>query len=113
MASSMQNLGYRVGGIGWLSLFSEAMQGGVDLGFHNVVISETPEYEARQITEQMGSWLETYGDSPFFLYVHYNTMHGPYKPPLDKIDLSQFFSKPFGLNQKRQLYNGVGRYRDL
>lgn len=112
MASSMQNLGYRVGGIGWLSLFSEAMQGGVDLGFHNVVISETPEYEARQITEQMGSWLETYGDSPFFLYVHYNTMHGPYKPPLDKIDISKFISKPFGLNQKRQLYNGVGRYWD-
>lgn len=29
MASTMQNLGYRVGGIGWLSLFSEAMQGGL------------------------------------------------------------------------------------
>ena len=112
MASSMQNLGYRVGGIGWLSLFSETMQGGVDLGFHNVTISETPEYEARQITEQMGSWLETYGDAPFFLYVHYNTMHGPYKPPLDKIDISKFLAKPFGLNQKRQLYNGVGRYWD-
>lgn len=112
MASSMQNLGYRVGGIGWLSLFSESMQGGVDLGFHNAIVSETPEYEARQITEHMGSWLETYGDAPFFLYVHYNTMHGPYKPPLDKIDLRKFLSKPFGLNQKKQLYNGVGRYWD-
>lgn len=112
MASSMQNLGYRIGAIGWLSLFSEAMQGGVDLGFHNAIISETPEYEARQITEHMGSWLETYGDAPFFLYVHYNTMHGPYKPPLEEIDLHKFLSKPFGLNQKRQLYNGVGRYWD-
>ena len=112
MASSMQNLGYRVGGIGWLSLFSETMQGGVDLGFHNAIVSETPEYEARQITEHMGSWLETYGDAPFFLYVHYNTMHGPYKPPLEDIDLRKFLSKPFGLNQKRQLYNGAGRYWD-
>ncbi len=112
MASYMQNLGYRVGGIGWLSLFSETMQGGVDLGFHNAIVSETPEYEARQITEHMGSWLENYGDAPFFLYVHYNTMHGPYKPPLEKIDLRKFLSKPFGLNQKRQLYNGVGRYWD-
>jgi arylsulfatase A-like enzyme len=112
MASSMQNLGYRVGGIGWLSLFSETMQGGVDLGFHNAIVSETPEYEARQITEHMGSWLETYGDAPFFLYLHYNTMHGPYKPPLEEIDLKKFLSKPFGLNQKRQLYNGAGRYWD-
>lgn len=39
-------------------------------------------------------------------------MHGPYKPPLEKIDLQKFLSKPFGLNQKRQLYNGVGRYWD-
>lgn len=39
-------------------------------------------------------------------------MHGPYKPPLEEIDLRKFLSKPFGLNQKRQLYNGVGRYWD-
>ncbi|APJ02625.1 sulfatase [Silvanigrella aquatica] len=112
LATSMQNLGYRVGGIGWLSLFSEAMQGGVDLGFHNAIISEIPEYEARQITENMGNWLENYGDAPFFLYLHYNTAHGPYKPPLEKIDFQKLLSKPFGLNQKKQLYNGVSRYWD-
>ncbi|WP_186646634.1 sulfatase [Fluviispira vulneris] len=112
LATSMQNLGYRVGAIGWLSLFTEAMEGGVDLGFHNAIVSETPEYEARQITEQMGTWLENYGDAPFFLYLHYNTTHGPYKPPLEEIDLKKFLSKPFGLNQKRQLYNGAARYWD-
>ncbi|WGL58556.1 sulfatase [Pigmentibacter sp. JX0631] len=112
IATTMQNLGYRVGGIGWLSLFTEALEGGLDLGFHNAIITENPEYEARIITEQMGNWLENYGEAPFFLYLHYNTSHGPYKPPVDKIDLTKFFSKPFGLNQKRQLYNGVARYWD-
>lgn len=112
VANTMQNLGYRVGGIGWLSLFTEALEGGLDLGFHNAILTENPEYEARQITEQMGNWLENYGDAPFFLYLHYNTSHGPYKPPVDKIDLLKFLSKPFGLNQKRQLYNAVGRYWD-
>ncbi|KAB8030700.1 sulfatase [Fluviispira multicolorata] len=112
LATYMQNLGYRVGAIGWLSLFSETMQGGVDLGFHNAIVSETPEYEARQITEQMGSWLENYGDSPFFLYLHYNTTHGPYKPPLEEVDLKKFLSKPFGLNQKKQFYDGTARYWD-
>ena len=112
IASTMQNLGYRVGGIGWLSLFTEALEGGLDLGFHNAIVTENPEYEARIITEQMGNWLENYGEAPFFLYLHYNTSHGPYKPPVEKIDLAKFFSKPFGLNQKRQLYNGVARYWD-
>lgn len=112
IAKEMQNLGYRVGGIGWLSLFTEALEGGLDLGFHNAILSENPEYEARQITEQMGFWLENYGEAPFFLYLHYNTSHGPYKPPVENINLIKFFSKPFGLNQKRQLYNGVGRYWD-
>jgi len=112
LATSMQNLGYRVGALGWLSLFSEALEGGVDLGFHNLIVSEHPEYETRQITELMGSWLERYGDAPFFLYVHYNTMHGPYKPPLENIDFKKFLSKPFGLNQRQELYKGVGRYWD-
>lgn len=112
LPTSMQNLGYRVGGIGWLSLFSEAMEGGVDFGFHNAIVSESPAYEARQITEQMGTWLENYGNTPFFLYVHYNTMHGPYKPPLSFINLPKFLAKPFGLNQRKQLYDGLARYWD-
>ncbi|MES2614183.1 MAG: sulfatase [Bdellovibrionota bacterium] len=112
LPTSMQNLGYRVGGIGWLSLFSEAMEGGVDFGFHNAIVSENSAYEARHITELMGSWLENYGEAPFFLYLHYNTMHGPYKPPFAAINLSKFLSKPFGLNQKKQLYDALGRFWD-
>ena len=112
LPTTLQNLGYRVGGIGWLSLFTEAMEGGVDFGFHNAIVSENSAYEARQITEQAGSWLENYGDAPFFLYLHYNTMHGPYKPPFSEINFSQFLSKPFGLNQRKQLYDALGRYWD-
>lgn len=112
LATSMQSLGYRVGAIGWLSLFSEAMQGGMDLGFHNAVVSENLEYEARQITEQMGLWLENYGDAPFFLYLHYNTMHGPYKPPFSYLNLSKMLEKPFGLKPRKELYNALGHYWD-
>lgn len=112
LPTTFQKLGYRVGGIGWLSLFSETLEGGLDLGFHNAIVSENPEYEARQITEHMASWLQKYGDAPFFLYLHYNTMHGPYKPPLEYIHLGQFLAKPFGLNQKKQLYDGLARYWD-
>lgn len=112
LATSFQNLGYRVGAIGWLSLFSEAMQGGMDLGFHNAIISENSEYEARQITEQMGDWLENYGDTPFFLYLHYNTMHGPYKPPVSDVDLWSLIEHPFGLKPRQELYDSLGHYWD-
>lgn len=112
MATAFQNLGYRVGAIGWLSLFSEGMQGGMDLGFHNTIISENPQYEARQITEQMGTWLENYGDSPFFLYLHYNTMHGPYKPPLSDLNVWHLIGHPFGLKPRQELYNSLGHYWD-
>lgn len=112
LPTTFQQLGYRVGGIGWLSLFSEALEGGLDLGFHNAIISENSEYEARQITEHMANWLQSYGNAPFFLYLHYNTMHGPYKPPLEDIDLARLLAKPFGLNQRKQLYDGLARYWD-
>ncbi|MBX9703511.1 MAG: sulfatase-like hydrolase/transferase, partial [Silvanigrellaceae bacterium] len=112
LGTSLQQLGYRVGAIGSLSLFSEALEGGVDFGFHNATLIENAEYEARQITEEALAWLENYGEAPFFLYLHYNTMHGPYKPPFEHISLLHLLQKPFGFHLKSQLYNALARYWD-
>ncbi len=112
MATEIQKLGYRVGAIGMVSFLTEALKGGADLGFHNAIISEAEQYETRQTTEHLGSWLEMYGDAPFFLYVHYNTTHGPFRPPFEKLDVAQFLSSPLGVNYRKELYKGTARFFD-
>jgi arylsulfatase A-like enzyme len=104
--------GYQVAGIGSMSLFSEAMPGGLDIGFHDAIVDENPDYEARNITNDTVHWLEHHGDKPFFLYVHYNTLHGPYRPPLYLVDWKALAKNPTPYNWIQQSYKGVGRYWD-
>lgn len=109
---SIQNLGYRFGAIGAVSNFTDAILSGREIGIHNAIIAEHSRYEGRHITELAGQWLEKYGKAPFFLYLHYNTMDTPYKPPFSNLVVSRLIQNPFGLNQKKQLYYGVARYLD-
>jgi arylsulfatase A-like enzyme len=39
------------------------------------------ERTADETTERALQWLDTIGDQPFFLWVHYQDPHGPYTPP--------------------------------
>lgn len=112
LPSLARSLGYQTAAIGNLALISETLQGGVDFGFHNAIVLESPQYETRHITEEATRWLESYGESPFFLYLHYHTMHGPYRPPVQDLALLKLLTHPFGLRREQELYNGLARYFD-
>ncbi len=112
LPNTLRRMGYRVGAIGNISLFTEALEGGVDFGFHDGIVLESPQYETRHITEEALSWIENNGDAPFFLYLHYHTMHGPYRPPLKELSLSRYLAHPFGIQGEQELYNGLSRYFD-
>lgn len=112
LARLSREKGYRSAALGSVSLFTEALEGGIDFGFHEAVVLENPQYETRNITEEALAWLERNAEAPFVLYLHYHTMHGPYRPPLEYIHVLDFLKKPFGLNGQQELYKGLARYFD-
>ena len=108
----MREKGYRTAALGGVSKITETMPGGVDFGFHDAVVFEAPQYETRHVTEEAMAWLERYGDAPFFLLLNYRTMRGPYRPPLENLDVKKALAHPFGLRHETELYNGLARYFD-
>lgn len=112
LAVVARNEGYRSAAIGNVSLFTEAIEGGIDFGFHDAVVLESPQYETRHITEEALDWLEENAHVPFVLYLHYHTMHGPFRPAVEYLDLTRFLSAPFGLRGQQELYKGLARYWD-
>lgn len=104
----LKKSGYRVAAIGPSSLFLDEF----NFGLSDAFVFDNPNYQTRLTTEKMGSWLEQYGYSPFFLYLHYNAFSGPYKPPFADIHLRHFLEKPFGLHAKQELYLALGRTWD-
>jgi len=61
-------------------------------------IGETP---AGEISDRAIDWLETHGDRPFFLFLHYYDPHMPYEPP-----------EPFATEMRGDPYAGEIAYAD-
>lgn len=77
--------GYDTAMIGNVSVISEAYGVGVDHGTVEQIAIETEAYETPQTTREAIRWLSRHGERPFFLYVHYNGPHAPYRAPLKDI----------------------------
>lgn len=74
--------GYRTAMIGNISVVSEVIGAGVHHGFDQNVSIETEGYETPLASMEASRWIAENRDAPFFLYVHLNAPHGPYKAPL-------------------------------
>jgi arylsulfatase A-like enzyme len=100
--------------IGNVSVISEVFGVGVDHGFAQQVAIETEAYDTAQVTREATAWLQAHANRPFFLYLHYNGPHAPYRAPLRDLisvfpGLVAFRSYPDVL---RWLYQGEVRYTD-
>lgn len=110
--SLLAQKGINVGAIGNLSLLTEAMEGGIDVGFRDVTILEAPQYESRHITENALKWVADNSHTPFFLYLHYHTMHGPFRPELDLSLFYNLIKYPFGLKREQNFYRQLAKNFD-
>ncbi|MEQ1504692.1 MAG: sulfatase [Myxococcota bacterium] len=54
---------------------------GIERGFATFDQSDRNVRHARHTTDAAIAWLERYGRSPFFAWVHYYDAHGPFAPP--------------------------------
>ncbi|MGE4208902.1 MAG: sulfatase [Oligoflexales bacterium] len=77
--------GYKTAMIGTVSILSEIMGAGVNHGFDEDIAVETEGYETPHLAREAMQWIERNHDRPFFLYLHFNAPHGPYKPPLSDL----------------------------
>ncbi|NBQ54609.1 MAG: hypothetical protein EBU49_13665, partial [Proteobacteria bacterium] len=77
--------GYETAMIGNISVVSEVIGGGISHGFNESVSIETEGYETALAAMEGARWIKSHKKSPFFLYVHLNAPHAPYKAPLSDI----------------------------
>ena len=77
--------GYETAMIGNISVVSEVIGGGISHGFTESISIETEGYETALAAIEAGRWIKTHKGSPFFLYVHLNAPHAPYKAPLSDV----------------------------
>ena len=75
--------------IGNVSVISEIFGVGINHGFRRQISLEVDAYDTPAIARDAVRWLERNGDHPFFLYLHFNGPHAPYRAPL--ADLSRTF----------------------
>ncbi len=67
--------------IGNVSVISEVYGAGIDHGFRRQMAFEREAYDTPDVTRAAVEWLAENGDRPFFLYLHYNGPHSPYRAP--------------------------------
>jgi arylsulfatase A-like enzyme len=77
--------GYDTVMIGSVSVLSELYGVGIHHGFTRQIAVETDGFDTAQITREAQEWLGYNSSHQFFLYVHLNAPHGPYKAPLRDI----------------------------
>ena len=77
--------GYDTAMIGNISVVSEAIGVGISHGFNENISIEPEGYETGLAALEAARWIKSHRKSPFFLYVHLNSPHGPYKAPLADI----------------------------
>ncbi len=112
LGNALKKSGYRVGAVGTLMAETGISFQNENLGFEDATLTENSRYNGRYVTEMTGQWLKKNAQDPFFLYVHYNSLNPPYKPPFEYLDVSQLMAHPMGDLQKQELYLGVARYFD-
>lgn len=71
--------------IGNISIISEILGIGVNHGFSKQISIEGEGYETAHITKAAVNWIQENGKDPFFLYLHLNSPHAPYRAPLHDI----------------------------
>src|SRR5690606_21819181 len=100
--------------VGNVSVLSEVYGVGVNHGFRHQISLEVDGYDTPAIARDAVRWLAKNGDHPFFLYVHFNAPHAPYRAPL--FDLVRAFPG-FGVFSSyaetlHWLYQGEVAYTD-
>ncbi len=123
-AEAVKALGYRTGAF----VANHAIKGryGFNQGFDRYDrINKRWKPEAEDTNEKALSWLEDNYQSPFYLYVHYMDVHGPYRPPapydtafesekmrpLKKIETNKLKQKRFkDKNDGNNLYHYIDKY---
>jgi arylsulfatase A-like enzyme len=78
---AFSSAGYETTMIGNVSVVSEAYGVGVHHGFARQVAIETDGYDTPQIAREARRWLRANASRRFFLYVHFNGPHAPYRAP--------------------------------
>ncbi len=84
-ANHLQKHGIKTAMIGNISILSEILGIGVNHGFDEQISIEMEGYDTAHITHASMKWLEKNSSNPFFLYIHYNSTHAPYRAPLHDI----------------------------
>jgi arylsulfatase A-like enzyme len=73
--------GFSTAMIGSVSLISELYGVGIHHGFDRQIAVETDGFDTAQIARETKKWLTDNASQRFFLYVHLNAPHAPYKAP--------------------------------
>lgn len=106
--------GFETTMIGSISVTSEILDGGINHGFKHFYSLEQEGYENKTTILESIRWLRSNYDKRFFLYIHLNAPHAPYRPPLS--DLVATFPGWHQLGDYsdviKWLYQGEIRYTD-
>jgi arylsulfatase A-like enzyme len=106
--------GFETTMIGSISVTSEILGGGINHGFRNFYSLEQEGYENKTSILESVRWLRSNYDKRFFLYIHLNAPHAPYRAPLS--DLVQTFPGWKHLRDysdvMKWLYQGEVHYTD-
>jgi arylsulfatase A-like enzyme len=80
--AKLRNAGVTTAMIGNISVVSEVFGVGVSHGFEKQLLIEPEGYETPLAISEAIQWLKENQHKDYFLYVHLNNPHAPYKPPL-------------------------------
>lgn len=90
------NAGYNSAMIGNISVISETFGIGINHGFKQQISIEVDPLDTPLIAREAINWLAKNRDSPFFLYLHFNGPHAPYRAPIsDLISMSRGIKNDF------------------
>lgn len=110
----LQSVGVRTAMIGNISVISEVFGAGVSHGFDQQLLTEPEGYETALAIAEAVRWVKENRSKDFFLYLHLNNPHAPYRSPLRYL-----FSQFRGLEDLRAypqvikwLYRGEAAYAD-
>jgi arylsulfatase A-like enzyme len=79
--AKLQSSGVKTAMIGNISVVSEVFGVGVSHGFEEQLLIEPEGYETPLAISEAIRWLKENEHRDYFLYVHLNNPHAPYKPP--------------------------------
>ncbi len=112
---ALRENGFYTAMVGNVSLISEVYGIGVNHGFYENISIEQEAYDTPKIAKETLRWLDEHGNTNFFLYVHLDGGHAPYRPPLSYFSGQDLLDvKPFSMpSLLKFLYNGELSYTDF